>query len=317
MRATSVAEYVVPENGAPLVLQDGHLVAPAGRRVPIVRGIARWVSGSNYADSFGLQWSRYRRVQLDSVNGSTLTRDRFFEGTGWTVAELAGRRVLEAGCGAGRFSEVILATGAVLRSFDYSVAVDAALENVGEHERWDVCQADIFAVPFAPASFDFVFCYGVLQHTPDPRRALLNLARYVRPGGRLAVDLYAVPAGLTKLAAKYWYRPVTRRLPKKLLLRLLELYLPWWTPVDTALPYIPFIGAPLSIVVPCWNKSFLPLSPAHRREWTILDTFDALSCEYDRPGTVADVRGWLEEAGLTDIDVREGGNGVLANARAR
>jgi hypothetical protein len=112
------------------------------------------------------------------------------------------------------------------------------------------------------------------------------------------------------------YRPLTRRLPKRLLLRLFELYLPWWTPVDTALQYVPVVGVPLSVVVPCWNKSFLPLSRAHRREWTILDTFDAFSCEFDQPGTVAQMRGWLEAAGLVDIDVREGGNGVLANARA-
>src|SRR5438132_1141395 len=49
-----------------------------------------------YADSFGEQWNRYRRVQLDSVTGKPLSRRRFFAGTGWPE-RLDGERVLEVG----------------------------------------------------------------------------------------------------------------------------------------------------------------------------------------------------------------------------
>jgi len=49
-------------------------------------------------------------------------------------------------------------------------------------------QADIFALPVREASFDIVVCYGVLQHTGDPRRALGCLWRHVAPGGCWSID---------------------------------------------------------------------------------------------------------------------------------
>src|SRR5712691_4035482 len=139
------------------------------------------MSEVRYADSFGEQWNRYRRVQLDSATGKPLSRERLLDGTGWRPDELAGERILEVGCGAGRFTEVLLALGAEPSSVDYSSAADACLENCGGDPGLTVVQADLFALPFPKGSFDRVFCYGVLQHTPDPRGALLRLVEYARP----------------------------------------------------------------------------------------------------------------------------------------
>jgi len=322
MKINVFADYVSPETGRVLDLIgtsesddcviEGYLDDRAGgNRYPIHNGIPRFVQGANYADSFGFQWNRYRRIQLDSFNGSTLTRDRFYEGTGWESKDLSGKRILEAGCGAGRFSEVMLAAGAHLYSFDYSTAVDAAWRNNRHHSAWRLAQADIMAIPFPECSFDYVFCFGVLQHTPDPERAFLNLTRYIKPGGHIAVDVYMVQTTLNKLTAKYWLRPITRRIPKPLLLKVLEFYLPWWTPLDShVLSRIPRLGPLISMLIPCWNKMGLPLSYDHRLEWTILDTFDAFSCEFDYPQTLAAVRSWCDAAGLVDVTVREGGNGI-------
>src|SRR5574341_1355092 len=137
MHRNAVKDYVSPVNGERLELEaslregddtvEGLLHDRlAGAFYPIVGSIPRFVRGANYADSFGFQWNRYRRIQLDSYNGSTLTSDRFYAGTGWQPEDLKGRRVLEAGCGAGRFSEILLQAGAKLYSFDYSSAVNAA-----------------------------------------------------------------------------------------------------------------------------------------------------------------------------------------------
>ncbi|OAI46832.1 hypothetical protein AYO44_10670 [Planctomycetaceae bacterium SCGC AG-212-F19] len=327
MQVNHFHDYVSPTTGNPLQLSridqtndndvvEGTLSDEAtGDRFPIHRSIPRFVGQGNYADSFGLQWNRYRRVQLDSVNGSRLSWDRFFEGTGWDPDKLRGARVLEAGCGAGRFSEVLLKCGARLCSFDYSSAVDAAWLNLGGAPGWSLCQADIFSLPYPEGSFDYVFCFGVLQHTPDPRRAFQSLVRAVKPGGQLAVDVYQRQSGLNKLAVKYWYRPITRRLPHGVLLRLCEAYLPLWVPVDRLLGRIPLIGPALSSLVPCWNKWSLPLSRQHRMEWTILDTFDAFSPEFDQPQSEPEVRDWFDDAGLVDVSVHPGGNGIEGSGR--
>ena len=70
----------------------------------MTEGVPRFVESDGYAASFGFQWQAHARDQLDSSTGATLSRDRFFRGTGWS-AQLPGELILEAGCGSGRFTE--------------------------------------------------------------------------------------------------------------------------------------------------------------------------------------------------------------------
>jgi hypothetical protein len=117
-------------------------------------------------------------------------------------------------------------------------------------------------------------------------------------------------------SSKFLWRPLTTRLPRAWLRRVVEWYVPRWLPLDTRLARVPRVGRFLTAVVPCWNYTgLLPLSPEELRAWAVLDTFDALSPRYDFPQTLEAARGWCEEAGLVDVDVRPGGNGILINAR--
>ena len=266
-----------------------------------------------YTESFGEQWNRYRRVQLDSVTGKPVSRRRFFEGTRWPE-RLDGERVLEVGCGAGRFTEVLVSTGAEVVAVDASSAVDACRETVGD--RATVVQADLFALPFPEKSFDRVFCYGVLQHTPDPRAAFLTIVRLAKPGGWIAADVYRRAEYVDRWSSKYLWRWLTTRLPPRVLRRVVEWYVPRWLPVDTRLARVPRWGRFLTALVPCWNYTgLLPLTSSELRAWAVLDTFDALASRYDFPQTVESVREWCEAAALVDVDVRPGGNGILINAR--
>jgi hypothetical protein len=95
-----------------------------------VNGIPRFVPARNYAANFGFQWNRFRRTQLDSGTGLPISRDRFQRATGWSRDTLAGARVLDVGCGAGRFAEVALSLGASVVAIDYSSAVDACRANL-------------------------------------------------------------------------------------------------------------------------------------------------------------------------------------------
>ena len=271
------------------------------------------MADGRYADSFGEQWKRYRRVQLDSVTGKPISRTRFFEGTGWPE-RLAGERVLEVGCGAGRFTEVLVSTGADVVAVDASSAVDACRETVGD--RATVVQADLFDLPFPEETFDRVFCFGVLQHTPDPRAAFLTIVRYAKPGGWIAADVYKRAEYVDRWSAKRLWRPLTTRMPRRWLRRLVEWYVPKWLPVDTRLARVPRLGRFLTAVIPCWNYAgLLPLNDGELRAWAILDTYDALSPRYDLPQTLDSARQWCDAAGLVDVTVREGGNGILINAR--
>ncbi|PJF37881.1 MAG: class I SAM-dependent methyltransferase, partial [Phototrophicales bacterium] len=116
----------------------------------------------NYASSFGIQWNHYRLTQLDSHTGTTLSRDRLVRCLGGSLDVVKGKRVLEAGCGAGRFTELLLEAGAELVSIDLSSAVEANYENFKDKPNYFVAQASILDLPFAQEQFDIVICLGVI-----------------------------------------------------------------------------------------------------------------------------------------------------------
>jgi len=184
------------------------------RSFPIVGGIPRFVPDEEYAGSFGHQWNKYARLQLDSNNGTTFSRDRFYSITEWTPENLRGRRVLDVGCGSGRFAEVALAAGAEVVALDLSRAVDACRTNLGGSGHLDCVQGSIFELPFKDGAFDFVYCIGVIQHTPDPERAVKSILQKTARGGQAGFWIYELcwKSFVGTIGFKYLLRPVTKRL---------------------------------------------------------------------------------------------------------
>ena len=81
--------------------------------------------------------------------------------------------VLEAGCRAGRFSEILLGYPATrLKSVDMSSAVEANHVNIPQNERHSIVQCDICEPPFRPRAYVLVLCVGVVQHTPSPEETI-------------------------------------------------------------------------------------------------------------------------------------------------
>lgn len=169
----------------------GSLTAKESKReIPIINKIPRFVTSSNYADNFGLQWNTFHATQLDSVLGKPITKERFLNGTKWKLEDLRGKTILEAGSGAGRFTEILLQAGAHVVSFDYSIAVDANHASNSSKGDLFLFQGDTYSIPFPDRYFDFVFCYGVLQHLPEPERAYKCLFSKLKSGGKISIDYY-------------------------------------------------------------------------------------------------------------------------------
>jgi len=296
------------EGASDEVLQQGQLRCGKCDETFLIKGgIPRFVSADNYATTFGFQWNTHRETQLDSHTGIPVSRNRVFSVTGWPE-DMRGQTILEAGSGAGRFTEILAGTGADLYSFDYSTACEANLENNGRFDNLRLFQGDIFHIPFAEGSFDKVFCLGVIQHTPDPERAFASLARMVRPGGELVIDVYAN----TLLARMQWYyllRPITRRMDKDRLYKIISRWAPRLIPLSRFLRKI--AGRAGARLVPIVEFSYLGLPPELNREWAILDTFDQYSPAHDHPQSEASIRHWYEAAGFESVEVGRGPNGVV------
>jgi SAM-dependent methyltransferase len=282
-----------------------------GADYPIVNGVARFVQREHYAGSFGLQWNVHRKTQLDSYTGLPLSRNRLFDVSRWSE-DLRGQTILEAGCGAGRFTEVLLSTGAQVLSFDLSTAVEANHANNASHPNVVIFQADIFAIPVRPLSVDKVICLGVLQHTPDPATAFRRLTEHVRPGGELVVDVYA--AHMRSLICwKYALRPLTKRADRRRLYRIIAAGTPPLVPISAWLyRRAGSLGARL---LPIVQYAHLGLPAALNREWAVLDTFDMYAPAHDHPQSLSTVSRWFEDAGFVGVTVEYGANGIIGRGR--
>src|SRR5262249_20190359 len=154
---------------------------------------------------------------------------------------------------------------------------------------------------------DYVYCFGVMQHTPDVERTFLALAEQVSPLGRLSVDVYP-RLRANVLWPKYWLRPLTRRVPPPALFRLVQGAGPLLFPVSLALGRIPRVGRRLGYAIPVATyDGVLPLTPAQLREWAVLDTFDMLSPAHDHPQSVATLRTWFDRIGFEQVEVFRSG----------
>lgn len=283
---------------------------------PILRAIPRFVPQANYAQSFGLEWQIHARTQYDSQTGTQTSEKRFFEETRWPH-DLTGETVLEVGSGSGRFTEIALKTGAMIVSMDYSDAVDVNYASNGHAPNLLIVQGDLYNMPFRRDFFDKLLCIGVLQHTPDVKRSFMTLPAFLKSGGKLVTDVYrkhGYPKQL--LVTRYWARPFTRRLPPHRLYQLCERYIKLMWPLAKLLHKIPRIGKNLNwalLISDYIGRYDFPDDTL--REWAVLDTFDMLSPAYDQPQTLETFRAWFEEAGLADIDIHYGYNGIEGRGR--
>ncbi|HMI89348.1 MAG TPA: methyltransferase domain-containing protein [Polyangiaceae bacterium] len=286
-------------------IEEGRLVCDqSGKTYPIVRGIPRFADQGNYTESFGWQWNQFRDVQIDTETGGQHSRERFDTEAGWTEVDLKDKWVLDAGCGAGRFAAIAAARGARLVAVDYSSAIDAAAETLKRFDNVDLVQASIHELPFPRGHFDFAYCIGVIQHTPDPVGAVRGVVSMVKLGGHFCFTIYG-RRPWTKLSGKYLLRPVTKRMSKEALLRAIESVMPVAFPITDVLYRVPVVGKVARFVLPISNYVDRPGFTRERRyREAVLDTFDALSPQYDSPLTADETSRALRDAAATSWTFR-------------
>ena len=292
-----------PTCSAPVLLHETEIVCERRHSLGrFHRGVWDFVAGADYAASFGQQWQEYRYTQVDSKNGTTISRDQFARVTGWTRADLDEQRVLDAGCGAGRYSEIVCALGGRVTSVDLSDAAFVARELLS-NDRATVVRGNLLEPPFREGAFDKVFSIGVLQHTPDPLGVAKQLVRLVKPGGEIAIWMYH-RKWFSPYLPKYLIRRVTNHLPGNTRSRVARMLVTAFTPVARLTPLLP-AGVARRVfhralpMASYWG--LLPLTPERQREWSFLDTNDWLTPEYDLPKSFVELKGALEAAGAVDV----------------
>lgn len=287
-------------------------------KIPIKNGIPRFVSSNSYAENFGIQWNEFRKVQLDSYTKIPLSERRIQRILGKHFFELENKLVLEAGCGAGRFTEVLSKKTNTLVSLDISNAVDAAYLNLNsQNPNVKFLQADILDLPLKRNFFDVAICVGVLQHTPNTLESMREIVACVKPGGWIFVDHY-------KLKSKNLYPPIggfgnvfrlfVRRLEPSQALSVSRKWVEFFFPIHWRYKDSRILESLLFRISPV--RFYYPWLGLDEKQdyfnWAVLDTYDGSADKFKRRRTKRKLLSEIESLGVVNIEVWEDGNGLEA-----
>jgi uncharacterized protein involved in oxidation of intracellular sulfur len=158
--------------------KNRHPVAPAFRAgagtaavAQVIPGAAATTSAAAYDRWFDSTWGRY----AFTVEEAAIER---------AAGQLDGLRVLDAGCGTGRFTACLERRAARLVGVDLDPAMLAV---AAQRVRTPLLTADASRLPFRDAAFDVAIAVTVCEFTASPAAAVAELARVTRPGGRIVI----------------------------------------------------------------------------------------------------------------------------------
>ena len=309
--------WIDPFDGSEMQKQGSRFVSKTNN-YRIIRGISRFVDKENYNDSFGFQWNQYKETQLDSYIGFPLTKNRLERCVGEKLFErISNKLVLEAGCGAGRFTEILLEREAFVVSMDMSSAVEANKDNFPPNDHHIIVQADILKMPFADQQFDIIICLGVIQHTPCPEDTIRALYRQVRPGGWLVLDHYIYSVSyftqIPKILLRLFLRPIEPLRAFRIINLVVKIFLPLHRLGRTSRLWQAIMRRTTPVV--SYYYDFPNLPDSIQREWAELDTFDNLTDYYKHFRSIKQIKNCMRELGMDHIKCWKGGNGIEARGR--
>lgn len=135
----------------------------------------------SFAESFDSRMNIYdTNKRLDVVFNELLTED------------IRNKKVLDAGCGTGWFSKIAVDRGGVVTSMDLG---EKLLSKVAMKCNSERIVGSILEIPFSDNFFDFVVSSEVIEHVPDPYKAMQELFRVLKPGGIMVLTT----------PNKFWY----------------------------------------------------------------------------------------------------------------
>lgn len=141
------------------------------------------------AEVQGELWGRHAKTWAD---GMERRMSPLYEATLAAVGPLAGKSLLDAGCGAGRVVDLANRAGARVTGVDASEGLIAYARQRTPDAEFFV--GDIESLDQADSNYDVVTAFNSIQYATDPAHAVEELARVCKPGGQVAIGVWGDPA---------------------------------------------------------------------------------------------------------------------------
>lgn len=290
------------EREAGLHVMDGTLHSQAGI-YPIIGGIPRLLPSNNpthpdftthqqkTADSFAYEWNIvYKENDFEKQNFLHFLHPFVRK------ADLAGKVLVDAGCGSGRFTKQAALCGAQLViGTDLGHSVEAAFKLTRHLPNVCIVQADIYHMPVHQAA-NLTFSIGVLHHLPDPEAGFKQLPATVRSGGQLLIWVYNRRHNFRAVYIFETFRKLTRRLPRPLVYRLGYAPAAAVHAINYATKALNQAGATnLAKKIPFSYYANFPFS------MKVSDAFDVFATPHSNYYYVEAVEQWFAQAGLPNV----------------
>ena len=285
------------------------LITEKNEKIPIINGIPRFVNSENYAAAFGLQWEIFSQTQFDSFTQNPISENRLEIALGQPLKTIKGLKILEAGSGAGRFTEVLLKYGAEVYSFDISNAVEANYKNNMPHQNLTLFQGDVMNIHLQDEFFDISLCLGTLQHTPDSVESIRELTRVLKKSGKLVIDHYKFhPGNYLSLYLFYWF--FIKRLKPQNQLKvtdfLTKIFFPvhWYFKDNSLLQFLLRRISPIA-----FYYGMFDLTKQQHYEFSRLDTHDKNTDHYKKHLTERGLNKLMARFNFQQYEINHRGNG--------
>lgn len=272
------------------------------------REVAIFTTGGKNIDeevvrSFGEEWLKFQYFSDEMIN---VCAAEYFDIVTNNIVN-KNTYMLDIGCGTGRWTKYLSSRAGFIEAIDPSDAIFAADNLLGTIPNIRLAKASIETIPFNDETFDFIMSIGVLHHTPDPAKSMIDCVKKVKQGGYFYCYLYH------NLESKTWFsrllfqmgelvRKIVCRFPMKLKALTCDIL--------AVVIYMPLLLWVKILMAAGLKKLALkmPLAAYHNKSFFIIrnDSLDKFGTKLENRYSKSEVEEMMKRAGLTDIVISDG-----------
>ena len=211
-----------------------------------------------------------------------------------TLDDFRGKDILDCGCGGGQHLTFVAPYAKHVVGIDLN-ATDAARQRTARFANVEVREGDIAQMDLQK-QFDVAYCIGVIHHTDNPDATFNNIAKHVKPGGRVIVWCYSHEGNFLNRTFLEWIkRTILLKLPRSVNLAFAHLLTILLYPTIYTVYLLPLRSLPFYEYFQNWRRLSY--------DRNVLNVFDKLNAPQTWFIKRQQIEGWFPPDVFTDMHI--------------